>query len=343
MAKAVKLADIAAECGVSTVTVSKALSGQKGVSEEMRIRIQEYADKLGYKQPSAYRREQEAARKNRGYNLGVLIGDYFLGKYESFYSQMYQQFATRAGTKGCFCLLELVSAAQEKAVQTPMMISENRVDGIVIIGRLSEEYIDMLKKSGIPLVGMDFYTHDDNFDSVISDGYFGAYRMVSYLIEKGHTQIAYVGTNGSTPSITDRYMGYIRAMQEHNCEIREDWLIEDRNRETMVLDVEKYVQLPKEMPTAFMCNSDQTAGYLISKLEAAGYTVPQDVSVAAFDNFLPPGICDIRITTYDVDMKEMAKRAVSMITHKIAGENYKQGTYVVGGKIIEKGSVAKLS
>ena len=65
MAKTVKLADIAERVGVSIVTVSKALSGQKGVSETMRARIQAIADEMGYKQPGAYRREMEEARKMR--------------------------------------------------------------------------------------------------------------------------------------------------------------------------------------------------------------------------------------------------------------------------------------
>ncbi len=51
MAKTVKLADIAGEVGVSVVTVSKALSGQKGVSEKMRQKIIKIADELGYIQP----------------------------------------------------------------------------------------------------------------------------------------------------------------------------------------------------------------------------------------------------------------------------------------------------
>ena len=58
MAKAVKLADIAEQLGVSTVTVSKALSGQKGVSEAMREKIKQLADELGYKQPSAVKKEK---------------------------------------------------------------------------------------------------------------------------------------------------------------------------------------------------------------------------------------------------------------------------------------------
>ena len=61
MAKAVKLADIAERVGVSTVTVSKALSGQKGVSEEVREKIHSIAEELGYQQPS----RQEKVRTRR--------------------------------------------------------------------------------------------------------------------------------------------------------------------------------------------------------------------------------------------------------------------------------------
>ena len=97
MAKAVKLADIAEIVGVSAVTVSKALSGQKGVSEEVRERIRQVADELGYKQPSMVKKSQP----NRSYNLGILISERFLDKYESFYWQMYQAVATKATAKEC--------------------------------------------------------------------------------------------------------------------------------------------------------------------------------------------------------------------------------------------------
>ena len=69
MAKAVKLADIAEQLGVSTVTVSKALSGQKGVSEAMREKIKQLADELGYKQPSAVKKEKSV----KSYNIGKIL------------------------------------------------------------------------------------------------------------------------------------------------------------------------------------------------------------------------------------------------------------------------------
>lgn len=95
MAKSVKLGDIAAIVGVSTVTVSKALSDQKGVSEELRAQIKQLADEMGYQSPSEIRKK--TAKKK--YNIGVLIQEIYLGKYPSFYWQLYQVLNKKGGGK----------------------------------------------------------------------------------------------------------------------------------------------------------------------------------------------------------------------------------------------------
>ncbi|MBQ8877541.1 MAG: LacI family DNA-binding transcriptional regulator, partial [Lachnospiraceae bacterium] len=66
MAKSVKLADIAAILNVSTVTVSKALAGQKGVSEEMREKIKKLAQEMGYKSPTAVK----MMKNKKSFNIG---------------------------------------------------------------------------------------------------------------------------------------------------------------------------------------------------------------------------------------------------------------------------------
>ena len=92
MVKSVKLADIAEKVGVSVVTVSKALSGQKGVSEELRIKIKKKAEEMGYQSSSA--RYKERSGNDVSYTFGVVVSDRFLAKYESFYWNLYQEVAT---------------------------------------------------------------------------------------------------------------------------------------------------------------------------------------------------------------------------------------------------------
>lgn len=62
---------------------------------------------------------------------------------------------------------------------------------------------------------------------------------------------------------------------------------------------------------------------LIKKLRENGYRVPEDISVVGFDNYLYPGLSDIRITTYEVDMGEMARRAIHNMIKKITSDNFK--------------------
>ncbi len=340
MKKSVRLSDIAASLGVSTVTVSKALSGQKGVSETLRSRIVELADSMGYVPPSKEPREA----KQNGYTLGVLVGERYLDKYDSFYLQLYNQLTGRAIARQCFTLLEPLDITAEKERRLPKMVEEGRVDGIIVMGRLSFDYLDFLNDNcRMPVIYLDFCDKKKESDAVISDSYYGAYRLTNYLFGMGHTQIGYVGTVLATGSITDRYMGYMRSMMEHGCEVKNEWVIEDREKEHGVIDPDKYLVLPDELPTAFVCNCDLAASYLVRKLTARGLKVPEDISVVGYDNFLYPGLCDVEITTYEVDIKEMARRAVHTLIKKISGEDYRRRVYIVEGHMVIKDSVRKIN
>ena len=339
MAKAVKLADIAERVGVSTVTVSKALSGQKGVSEEVREKIRSIAEDLGYQQPSAVRKSQN----HKNFNIGILISERFLVKYESFYWQMYQAVATRATAEECFTMLEVIGKAEEESSRMPKLVQERKVDGIIVIGKMMDAYLQHLNtEAGIPVIYLDYYNGREASDSVISNSYYGTYELTYYLYRMGHRKIAYVGTLLAMESITDRYFGYQKALLELGLEQKKGWVLDDRHIETGEIDTVNMLQIPKDMPTAFVCNCDLTESFLIKKLKDNGYRVPEDISVVGFDNYLYPGLSDIQITTYEVDLKEMAKKAVYNMISKISNENYKPGIHIVEGHMVLKESVAQI-
>ncbi|MBQ2115768.1 MAG: LacI family DNA-binding transcriptional regulator [Lachnospiraceae bacterium] len=339
MRKSVRLADIAEPLGVSTVTVSKALSGQKGVSDEMREKIVALADELGYRQPSAVKKSLSEG----SYNIGVLMHEKYFDKYASFYMQIYQQINVKAGLKNSFTLLETVNSDMERALEMPKIIQEKKVQGFIVIGRLDDKYIKHLEKSSnMPVIYVDFFSDTNKCDAVISDNFYGAYTLTSYLIEKGHRDIAYVGTVLSTASITDRYLGYVKALMENGIAIRDDWKIDDRHIETGKVDEERLIKLPEDMPTAFFCNCDLVASMLIRKLQNEGYRVPEDISVVGYDNYLYPGLCNVNITTYEVDIKEMARKAVDNLIDKIKGIKGRESVSIIEGHLVEKDSVKNL-
>ena len=213
------------------------------------------------------------------------------------------------------------------------------VDGVVMacVDFTAEEVQELLL-SDIPVVTIDHIC--DGRISVVSNNIQGMEELVTYIYKKGHRKIAYVGTLLATESITDRYFGYQKALLELGLEQKKEWVLDDRHIETGKIDTVNMLQLPKDMPTAFVCNCDLTASFLIKKLRENGYRVPEDISVVGFDNYLYPGLSDIRITTYEVDMGEMARRAIHNMIKKITSDNYKSGVTVVEGRLVLKDSVS---
>lgn len=340
MAKAVKMADIAKVMGVSTVTVSKALSNQKGVSEQLRAKIKDKAEEMGYKTASALYKERSRVRAS--YTIGVIVSDRFLDKYESFYWKMYQEVATEAVQKGCFTMLEVLQTEDEKQLVMPKLLHEKKAEGLIIIGRLHQDYLDrLMKRADIPIIFLDFADKNGIYDAVISNSYFGMYVMTNYLFDMGHKDIGFVGSVFVTDSITDRYFGYVKSLCEHGIEVDKEWVLDDRDPQTGRSDEGFEWRLPAKMPTAFVCNNDVAAAMLVNKLEQEGYRVPQDISVVGYDNYQPPGLCNVRITTYEVDMQEMARNAIQNIIRKISKESYKQGVTIINGRIVYKDSVEK--
>lgn len=341
MAKAVKMADIAKVMGVSTVTVSKALSDQKGVSEELRIKIKEKAQEMGYKTASARYRERSGSGKS--YTFGVIVSDRFLAKYESFYWNLYQEVATAAVQRGCFTMLEVLKAEDEDQLVMPRLLGERKAEGLIVIGNLREAYMEkLIEQIDIPFILLDFTDRNGAYDAVISNSYMGMYRMTNYLFHMGHREIGFVGNVFFTCSITDRFFGYLKSLAEHGVELNREWVLRDRNPDTGRSDAGFEWKLPKKMPTAFVCNNDVAAAVLVEHLQQKGYRVPQDISVVGYDNYQPPGLCDVRITTYEVDMPGMAEQTVGNLISKLSGENYKRGITIVDGRIVYKESVSEI-
>ena len=155
------------------------------------------------------------------------------------------------------------------------------------------------------------------------------------------TQDGFVGKRLMTTSIDDRYFGYLKSLMEHGVPWREDWVIDDRDSDG-VMDNEKEFILPEDMPTAFFCNSDLAASMMYQKLVREGYDVTGDISIVGFDNYLADQFAGIGLTTYEIDTKEMAKRVVHIILHKLLNARYSTGTFVIPGRFIERESVRRI-
>ena len=129
---------------------------------------------------------------------------------------------------------------------------------------------------------------------------------------------------------------------EHSLPVEPQWVVNDRDFETGLMELYREIQLPEKMPTAFVCNCDYIASILIKTLKEHNLRVPEDVSVVGFDNYLYPWLCDIGITTYEVNIGEMARKAVETLCDRLEGVTNEPRVCSVEGRLIEKESVKRI-
>ena len=330
MAKNATLNDIAKACDTSIVTVSKALNDKKGVSDELRKKIKNVAYELGYV-------SSRMVSVPNDHIVGVVIPEKFMNPNGSFYWALYNALVRKFSEEGYYCIIEVLSAEREAKLIMPKLVLENTVSSVISLGQVSKEYVAELKRNVPNIVLLDYYIHGMDIDSVTTDGYGGGYELTSYLCGLGHRDIGYIGTVRATSSIFDRYMGYMKAMIDNGLEVRKEWTLDDRDERGFI-----EIDLPEKLPTAFVCNCDETAFNAIRQLENRGIKVPEDISIVGYDNYLISEISKPSITTINVDSEKMAEETVKMLLSKLEDPERELAYVKINGELIIKESAAKI-
>lgn len=327
---------IADQLGISKVTVSKALNDKDGVSDELKQKIKETAGELGYKVPGV--EEPLASPKN----IAIIVQEKYveINDYVTFYLKFYQKLASTLNRRGYMCNLFTLSNEQNDERMLPAIFSRNHISGVVVMGHVKLQLIAAIKELGIPVVFLDCYNAGANVDSILTDNYYSTYEITNYLVGCGHGDIGFVGSIGATSSIQDRFLGYCRSLMEADKPIRQDWIVPDRDENSE----EIAFVLPEQMPTAFVCNCDDTAYKFVNHLKTQGYRVPEDISIVAFDNDIHADLCRPRLTTVAVDIDTMTEKATSRIIDRIEKDELsKQRKIFVTGDIVYRDSVKKIN
>lgn len=336
MKQNVNMRMIGRELGVSAVTVCKALAGQNGVSEAVRERIVRKAQELGYRYDQATRSRRESSG-----DVGILIPDHFLGPNNSFYASLCKKLAQQLAQNNRYGVLSILGEEEELACVYPTLLSERRVGGLVILGQVRPDYLRMLETAGaqVPYICLDFYDECSHTDAVVSDDLYGGYCVTSHLIHLGHERIGFFGSIRSTSSIMDRYLGYCKSMLQHELPMEPAWIVPDRDPHGAYCEF----PLPQPLPTAFVCNCDQAAVRLIQRLRNLGLSVPEDVSVVGFDDYVDASAAQPALTTFAVDQDALAREAAGRILDGMQGAPARKGRVVVGGHMVYRNSTRALA
>lgn len=339
----VTMKDIASRLGISINAVSIALNDKVGVSDEMRIEILRTADEMGY--INQKRKYLSVFSKT---NICILMQSYYADT-GHFYSIVLRSIVEQAKVFGFFSILNYF---EDHQFQLPECIVDRKVAGIIIVGKISDTNLMLIKKTGIPIVLADFTSLYTPCDCVLTHNRQGGYMMTNHVISKGYRKIGFFGDLSYSLSFEDRYMGYRQALMNSHIVGNED-LIAYMDQYSFTKGIEHYVLnndiqgimnilTAKELPEVLICANDSNAFIVILALKQLGIRVPEDIGVVGFDD-TPLCIKSIpKITTIQVQKELMGQVAVSKLIDLIHRKESVTTTQLLSVKIIERNSLREI-
>ncbi|MCD8037950.1 MAG: LacI family transcriptional regulator [Lachnospiraceae bacterium] len=333
----VSMKDIAAVCGVSVATVSKALNNLSDIGEETRIRVQNTAKELGYHPNFSAR----ALKTNKNYNLGVFYKEESRSGFtHDYFAQILESFRNEAERSG-YDIMFLNNSKQRKDRMSYLQHAVYRgLDGVVIVvANFKDPEVVELLESDIPVVTVD-YVFNGRI-SIVSDNIQGMDALLTYIYNQGHRKIAYIYGEDSMVT-TNRVSTYYQFMERHELEVREEYLQKGRYRDSYTAGVITNMLLDlEERPTCILYPDDFSAIGGINAIKDRGLKIPQDISVAGYDGIMMASQIEPKLTTYRQNTKQIgelaAKKLISLRENQKATP-IKQ--YMINGKLQEGGSVA---
>lgn len=334
----VSMKDVAAACGVSVATVSKALSDTHDIGEKTKKLVRETAEKMGYfpNQSARY------LKTNRSYNIGVLFEDAAgSGLTHDFFSGVLQSLKKTVEAKGYDLSFLNTTSSKMSYVERAKY---RGFDGVVIVCCLdyNQPRVTDLLQSNVKVITIDYVT--DNRTAILSGNTEGMHSLMEYLISKGHTKIAYIC--GDQNSVTrQRLAAYYRSMEEHRISVPEQYVQYGLYRDlTKAYEMTETLLDLKDPPTCILYSDDVASFGGINAIKARGLSIPDDISVVGYDGVQAAQYEEPRLTTYAQDRDEMGKLAALKLIEEIEHPMTTIPSIVtVQGKLVEGQTVKDLT
>ncbi|OZB98606.1 LacI family DNA-binding transcriptional regulator [Paenibacillus sp. XY044] len=328
----VKIKDVAKRAGVSTTTVSRVLNGEKYVREELKDRVNQAIDDLGYA-PSQIAR---SLVRNKTNLLGVIVPDLT----SSFYSTILSSIEQTAASNHYNLLVCNISEDIDKELKYLNIFKEMRVEGIIIMHeKINEDIRNFINKLKIPVIFSSVKPMDQSFVSVIVDDYAAAYDATKYLIGLGHQQIAFIG--GDMRDMTsgqNRYSGYRNALADHGIKFVHELVRFGDYKVNSGYELMGEFLRYRHKPTAVFAVSDDMAIGAVNCIMDHGLKVPGDISVIGFDGSQMTELVRPRITSMEQPIQRMGEVTVETLLQFIAGEKRTEEDIILGHRLAVRDS-----
>lgn len=276
-----QMADIARLAGVSTSTVSRALSGSSLVNDETRHRIEELAHSLNY----SVNIGAQNLRLKQNRTVAVVIPYDGLKRQhlsDPFFLSMLGSIADALTDRGFDMLLSRIDS--EQLYNASQAYDTGRAIGVILIGQWRHhDQLNQMAARRVPIVVWGAQLPQQLYVTIGSDNVNGGYLATEHLIKSGRRKIAFFG-DVQFPEVAQRHEGYCTALAEHKIAYSEKMVVsasfvENGGR----LAMQELHRRKVKYDALFAC-SDLLATTAINILREEKKRVPEDVAVVGYDD-----------------------------------------------------------
>lgn len=314
MKQRITLKIIAKEFGVSISTVSKALKGSHEISEELRGKIQAYANYYNYK-PNNLALQ---LRNQKTSVIGVIIPEIV----HHFFSTVIDGIEQGANDRGYNVMVCVSNESYEKEVLNFSLLANGSVDGLIVsVAKETQknqkyDHFETLTKDEFPLVLFDRIIDEINCDKVIIDDIGGGYKATNHLIEIGCKRIAMLTTEDYVSVGTLRKEGYLKALSNHGMQIDEGLIYKVNDKLDLAEQIEK-VFTSENPPDAILAVNEIYAANALIIAKEKGLLVPEDIAVIGFTSGLISEFTSPPLTCVEQHGYLMGKQAAELLIDRI--------------------------
>jgi DNA-binding LacI/PurR family transcriptional regulator len=305
--------DIARLARVSHPTVSRALQNSPLVNAQTAAKIRKIADEAGYRASAVAR--GLVTRRTRTIGLVVTtVADPFASEVAC----GVEQTANDHGYSVFLADSNADPAREKKVVQA---FAERRVDGIIVTSsRVGALYLPLLAEMMVPIILVNDQYPGAFVHSVMITNLEGMRAAAEHLVGLGHRRIAYLGDQFGYQSDAERLAGYRAALDGAGIPPMPELVVRgDGKAEAAMAAMEKLLVLAQP-PTAVCCYNDMSALGAMRQIRVRGLRVPEDISVAGFDDLFFASYTQPPLTTVRQPMRRMGQLAMENLFKLMSGE-----------------------
>ncbi len=304
--------EVAATARVSVATVSRVMNNDPAVAGRTRERVLQVIKEMDY-QPNLIGRH---LRKSQTKKVIVLIPSIS----NQFYSKIITRIENVARIHGYRIMVCMSHSNKETELEYIEMLTTKVVDGMIFLtSKLSANEMSEIARK-YPAVQCCEFIEGSDTDIVSIDNEKAAFDAISFLLDQGHSTIAFFGSKEKYYSGDLREKGYRRALQERGIEIDKKNIFYDGYSYPSGERMAVRLLALKRRPTAVFCISDSIAIGCIKKLMESGIRVPDEISVIGFDDTSIAKMYQPEISTVAQPQAEIGELAMNLLIQRMSGD-----------------------